>query len=112
MGSFVTMVVCLSQSDKNGGESWYSLQYGERLAGLSANISKSEVRNFDDLLRETKKRLEEESKAVERLHKTGGETNPWFGKRTMMVSQVIMMTVVMVMTMTMTMTRTMTMTMT
>ena len=33
----------------------YSLQYGERLAGLSANISKSEVRNFDDLLRETKK---------------------------------------------------------
>jgi len=85
--SFVTMVVCLSQSDKNGGESWYSLQYGERLAGLSANISKSEVRNFDDLLRETKKRLEEESKAVERLHKTGGETNPWFGKRTMMVSQ-------------------------
>lgn len=85
--SFVTMVVCLSQSDKNGGESWYSLQYGERLAGLSANISKTEVRNFDDLLRETKKRLEEESKAVERLHKTGGESNPWFGKRTMMVSQ-------------------------
>ena len=33
----------------------YSLQYGERLAGLSANISKSEVRNFDDLLKETKK---------------------------------------------------------
>ena len=70
--SFVTMVVCLSQSDKNGGESWwvttsyffadytksisrYSLQYGERLAGLSANISKSEVRNFDSLLQETKK---------------------------------------------------------
>ena len=35
--------------------------------------------------------MEEESKAVERLHKTGGETNPWFGKRTMMVSQVMIM---------------------
>lgn len=33
----------------------YSLQYGERLAGLSANISKSEVRNFGVLLKETKK---------------------------------------------------------
>ena len=33
----------------------YSLQYGQRLAGLSADISKSEVRNFDSLLKETKK---------------------------------------------------------
>jgi len=86
--SFVTMVVCLSQSDKNGGESWYSLQYGERLAGLSANISKSEVRNFDSLLQETKKKLKEESKALDQLARTNaGQANPWFDKRTMMMAQ-------------------------
>ena len=74
---------------------------------MSADISKSEVRNFDSLLQETKKvsqqsnigflkymtfcvfqKLEDESRALDQLARTNaGQANPWFDKRTMMVAQ-------------------------
>ena len=38
--SFVTMVVCLSQSEKNGGETWFSLCYGQRISQLTYRMNR------------------------------------------------------------------------
>merc|ERR1711948_99282 len=47
--SWLTAIVCLSQSPQNGWETWFSCEYGEGLAKLQAPVRKSKVENAEVL---------------------------------------------------------------
>lgn len=82
--SLVTMVVCLSQSQKNGGETWYSLCYGERINKLAARVERANTRNIESV----KEALESEMKALAVLEETeAGKMNRWYWKRVNTVKQ-------------------------
>lgn len=82
------MVVCISQSLKNNGESWFSLSFGERLHRLTANVERAKTRNLDELLKETEEALEEQTRALAQLDRTpAGRQNAWYGKRVCMQNQ-------------------------
>ena len=53
--AITNMVVCVSQSEKNGGETWCSLNYGERLSKLNTTVPKARPVNFETMLRDKKK---------------------------------------------------------
>ena len=52
--TITNMVVCLSQSEKNGGETWCSLNYGEKLSKLRSKVQKARPVNLDNMLTKTK----------------------------------------------------------
>jgi len=86
--AFVAMVVCLSQSCKNGGETWFSLCYGERLSKLTAGVERARARSLEGLIRETEQALKKESEALAVLETTEtGRNNKWYRKRVSMVKQ-------------------------
>ena len=86
--SFVTMVVCLSQSAKNGGENWFSLCFGERISKLISKVPRAETRDYENLLAETARSLEKESASLAVLEGTSvGRANRWHSMRTNMVDQ-------------------------
>merc|ERR1712228_464982 len=43
--SWLSAIVCLSQSPQNGWETWFSCEYGEGLAKLQAPVRKVKVEN-------------------------------------------------------------------
>jgi len=66
--SWLTAIVCLSQSPQNGWETWFSCEYGEGLAKLQAPVRKSKLENAD--------RLEERLTAEKAKAKTVFEATP------------------------------------
>ena len=68
------MIVCLSQSDNNGNESYCSLRFGERLAKLSVPFPETE-KWFDmkKKLASLNKELKEQEDALKKIDSTG-----WF----------------------------------
>ena len=76
--SISCMIVCLSQSDNNGNESYCSLRFGERLAKLSIPFPASV--DWEDLktrIEKLKKELIEQEEAIKRID----SKNQYFGKR-------------------------------
>ena len=76
--SFCNMVICLSQSDNNGSESWSSLNFGARMAKLRPKCPVGS--KWEDLVKKIEileKDLGENERAIQSIH----SSNPYYPKR-------------------------------
>lgn len=49
-----SLVICLSQSEKNGGESWCSLKFGETASKLRVEAESAQPEKVEKLISSTK----------------------------------------------------------
>eukprot|EP00090_Calanus_glacialis_P026124 TRINITY_DN40975_c0_g1_i1.p1 TRINITY_DN40975_c0_g1~~TRINITY_DN40975_c0_g1_i1.p1 ORF type:complete len:325 (-),score=65.73 TRINITY_DN40975_c0_g1_i1:7-954(-) len=87
--AITAMVITLSQSEKNGGETWCSLKFGETVNQLEVKAAKAEGKKISSLVSEKKKVLESERAALGKLASTpAGRTNKFFEMRRATVNQI------------------------
>jgi len=82
------VVVTLSQSEKNGGETWCSLKFGDIVKDLQVKALPAEGKKLSHLVKEKRKELAMEWTALEKLGSTEtGRNNKFYDIRRATVSQ-------------------------
>merc|ERR1711933_466870 len=86
--SWLTAIVCLSQSPQNGWETWFSCEYGEGLAKLLAPVRKSKVENADTLEERLTAEKAKAKKVFEATPEKGSPSSKYYGLRQATFNQV------------------------
>ena len=55
--SLISVLICLSQAPQNGWETWYSLWYGSKMAGLKVAVPQVENISFTKALKRAQKEV-------------------------------------------------------
>jgi len=86
--SWLTAIVCLSQSPQNGWETWFSCEYGEGLAKLQAPVRKSKVENAEALEERLTAEKAKAKKIFEATPEKGSATSKYYALRQATLNQV------------------------
>merc|ERR1712217_595638 len=86
--SWLSAIVCLSQSPQNGWETWFSCEYGEGLSKLQAPVRKSKVEKATALEERLTAEKAKAKKVFESTPEKGSAASKYYALRQATLSQV------------------------
>lgn len=86
--SWLSAIVCLSQSPQNGWETWFSCEYGEGLAKLQAPVRKAKYENADALEERLTAEKAKAKQLFEATPEEGSAASRYYGLRQATLNQV------------------------
>jgi len=86
--SLTNLVVCCSQEARNGGETFFTLKWGEDMSRLRLRKQAQQGKDLEKELERIGKEIKEEEDAIKKLEASpSGKQNKFYAKRTMRVAQ-------------------------
>mmetsp|Transcript_49094 Transcript_49094/g.59477 ORF Transcript_49094/g.59477 Transcript_49094/m.59477 type:complete len:490 (+) Transcript_49094:15-1484(+) len=66
--SITAMILCLSPAGSNGWETWFSLQYGEKVSRLKVPVRRQRAKSFKRVYRNAEKKAKDAAEALKRAN--------------------------------------------
>ena len=73
--AITSMVVCLSQASDNGGETFFSTQYGEKFNKLSAKVKPQKWTSIEKTVKSIQSEMKENQTHIDKIKATGNLTD-------------------------------------